>query len=72
MGTDHLFNNNRLVDKQCGYDEIGLIYTTITSNSKFNSDAAYDSDLAYNWYFSSPEQAQKDPDVKENVNDLIR
>lgn len=72
LGTNHLFNNNRLMDEQQGYGEIGQIYQELYGNSKFNSDMTYYSDSAYNWYFNSPEQAQKDPDVKEYVNDLIR
>lgn len=72
LGTNHLFNNNRLVDKQQGYGEIGRIYHETYGNSKFNSGMTYYSDSVYNWYFKSPEQAQKDPDVKENVNQLVR
>ena len=60
------------MDEQQGYGEIGQIYQELYGNSKFNSDMTYYSDSAYNWYFNSPEQAQKDPDVKEYVNDLIR
>lgn len=72
LGTNHLFDNNRLVDKQQGYGEIGRIYHETYGNNKFNSGITYYSDSVYNWYFKSPEQAQKDPDVKENVNQLVR
>ena len=72
LGTNQLFNDKHLVNKQTGDGEIGRIYFAMTSNSKFDQNQAYDFDSAYNWYFKSPEQAQKDPDVKENVNQLVR
>lgn len=72
LGTNQLFNDRHLVDKEKGYGEIGRIDSAMSSNSKFDQNQAYDPDSAYNWYFKSPEQAQKDSDVKENVNDFIR
>ncbi|GEP75432.1 hypothetical protein [Weissella thailandensis] len=72
LGTNQLFNDKRLIDKVKGDGILGQIHTALFDNSKFNENMSYDSDLAFNWYFNSPEQAQKDPDVKENANDLIR
>ncbi|MBU7568928.1 hypothetical protein [Weissella sagaensis] len=72
LGTNQLFNDKHLVNKEKGYGEIGRIDSALSDNSKFNENMTYYTDLSFNWYFNSPEQAQKDPDVKEYVNDLIR
>ena len=72
LGTNYLFNDHHLLDRKRGYGEIGLIYDKILDNHKFNPEISYDSDYAYNWYFNSPEQAHKDSDVQENVNQIVR
>lgn len=72
LGTNYLFNDRHLLDREGGYGEIGLIYDKMVDNSKFTSDTVYDSEYFYNWYFNSPEQAQKDSDVRENVNQIVR
>ena len=72
LGTNQLFNDKHLVDKEKGEGELGRMHSALFDNSKFNQNITYDTELAYNWYFKSPEQAQKDQDVKENVNQLVR
>lgn len=72
LGTNYQFNDNHLVDKQAGYGELGILYSELFDNRKFNSDISYDSDYVYNWYFNSKEQAQKDSDVQDNVTQIVR
>ena len=72
LGTNYLFNDRHLLDREGGYGEIGLIYDKMVDNKKFISDNTYSDEYTYNWYFSSLEQAHKDSDVKENVNQIIR
>lgn len=72
LGTNYLFNDRHLLDRDGGYGEIGLIYHKLFGNNKFNLDMTYYSEDVYNWYFNSPEQAHKDSDVQENVNQIVR
>ena len=72
LGTNYQFNDKHLVDTQAGEGELGILYSELFDNSKFNSDTSYDSDYVYNWYFNSPQQAQKDSDVQDNVTQIIR
>ena len=72
LGTNYQFNDSNLVDEKAGEGEIGILYSELLDNSKFNSDTSYDSDYVYNWYFNSPQQAQKDSDVQDNVTQIIR
>jgi len=72
LGTNYQFNDSNLVDEKAGEGEIGILYSELFDNSKFNSDTSYDSDYVYNWYFNSPQQAQKDSDVQDNVTQIIR
>ena len=72
LGTNYQFNDRNLVDEQAGEGEIGILYTDLFGNKKFVSDNTYSDEDTYNWYFDSPQQAQKDADVKDNVTQIVR
>lgn len=72
LGTNYQFNDSNLVDEQAGEGEIGILYTDLFSNKKFVSDNTYSGEYTYNWYFNSPQQAQKDSDVQDNVTQIVR
>lgn len=72
LGTNYQFNDSNLVDEQAGEGEIGILYTDLFSNKKFVSDNTYSDEYTYNWYFNSPQQAQKDSDVQDNVSQIVR
>lgn len=72
LGTNHMFDDSKLVDSEKGYGEIGQIFFAFRDNAKMYKEVEYDDNLAYNWYFDNPKAAQKDADVSANVTQVYR
>ena len=75
LGTNHTFDDSVLMDSETGDGVIAVIWDAMFKNgyweTKSKKEFNYPEDM-FDWYFKSPEQAQEDPDVKENVNQLVR
>lgn len=73
LGTNHVFNDNILLDEEEGDGILGEIWDSMYDNGYWESkkNVSDKSDL-YKWYFNSPQQAQKDADVKDNVTQIVR
>lgn len=72
FGTNHTFDDSILVDSEKGYGEIGRIFFSFSDNSKAYKQVEYVEEHAYNWYFDSVKDAQKDADVSANVTQIVR
>lgn len=72
LGTNHLFDDSKLVDSNKGYGEIGNIYFAQQLNSKFTDNIEYDPKITFEWYFDDLNSAKKDTDVSTSVNQIVR
>ena len=72
LGTNHMFNDNIMMDSEKGYGELGKIYNDLTDNSVFSKNITYTPETAFDWYFDDLKSAKADKDVSGYVTKIVR